>query len=318
MATVISGSDGITLEAGKNLKYSATSYITPENNVSGAEVSTAGVFTVKTGTTTPAERLRVDNFGNVGIGTNLPNSKLEVSNEIDISMGAGANGHVSIEGAGYGFGIALDSAGANLYTNSTARSIILGTNETERMRIDGSGNVLMGTTTPVNATSRLASHCQSGGISLETKSASDGYYPAIFYNTAGNAAGYIWATSTATTYATSSDYRLKELDVPMTGATERVKALRPINFAWKVDGSRVDGFFAHELAEVVPEAATGTKDAMRDEEYEVTPATETEAAVMATRSVPDYQGIDQSKLVPLLTATLQELIARVEALEGTV
>jgi hypothetical protein len=112
----------------------------------------------------------------------------------------------------------------------------------------------------------------------------------------------------------------------MTGATERVKALRPINFAWKVDGSRVDGFLAHEAAEVVPECVTGTKDAMRDEEYEVTTAieevrdedgnvtTEAVAAVMGTRSVPDYQGIDQSKLVPLLTAALQEAITKIEDL----
>tara|TARA_B110001469_G_scaffold114011_1_gene117690 strand:- start:29 stop:1717 length:1689 start_codon:yes stop_codon:yes gene_type:complete len=200
--------------------------------------------------------------------------------------------------------------------------------------------------------------------------------------------GSIQTSGSSTSYNTSSDYRLKEADVPMTGATERVKALRPINFAWKVDGSRVDGFFAHELAEVVPEAATGTKDAMRDEEYEVTPATgdvftagseagftevsaavkaepayydvdgnvikaeviaqeavheaydevaeivhfseveqpetleegqqwrETTAQVMGTRSVPDMQGIDQAKIVPLLTATIQELIARIEALEA--
>jgi len=159
--------------------------------------------------------------------------------------------------------------------------------------------------------------------------------------------GHISVDTTSTSYNTSSDYRLKEDDVPMTGATERVKALRPINFAWKASGSRVDGFFAHELAEVVPEAATGTKDAMMDEEYEVTPAVYedvttpaveavldedgmviTEAveeytesvlvteAVMGTRSVPDYQGIDQSKLVPLLTATIQELIARIEILEA--
>jgi hypothetical protein len=112
----------------------------------------------------------------------------------------------------------------------------------------------------------------------------------------------------------------------MTGATERVKALRPINFAWKSDGSRVDGFLAHEAAEVVPECVTGTKDAMRDEKYEVTPAveevrdedgnvtTEAVAAVMGTRSVPDYQGIDQSKLVPLLTAALQEAITKIEDL----
>jgi hypothetical protein len=149
-----------------------------------------------------------------------------------------------------------------------------------------------------------------------------------FRNAADASVGQVKSTASATIFATSSDYRLKEDDVAMTGAIERVKALRPINFAWKLDGSRVDGFFAHELAEVVPEAATGSKDAMMDEEYEVTPAveevkdedgnvtTEAVAAVMGTRSVPDYQGIDQSKLVPLLTATIQELIARIEALEG--
>jgi len=90
MATVISGSDGITLEAGKNLKYSATSYITPENNVSGAEVSTAGVFTVKTGTTTPVERLRVDNTGNVGVNTNSPNAGLQVALGLSTAGGPAA------------------------------------------------------------------------------------------------------------------------------------------------------------------------------------------------------------------------------------
>jgi hypothetical protein len=108
----------------------------------------------------------------------------------------------------------------------------------------------------------------------------------------------------------------------MTGATDRVKLLKPCNFEWISDGTRVDGFLAHEAQEVVPEAVHGTKDAMMDEEYEVTPAVvdaegnETTAAVMGTRSVPDLQGIDQSKLVPLLTATIQELIARIEALEN--
>ena len=101
----------------------------------------------------------------------------------------------------------------------------------------------------------------------------------------------------------------------MSGATAQTKLLKPCNFDWIVGGN-VNGFLAHELAEVVPEAVTGTKDAMMDEEYEVTPATDTEEAVMGTRSVPDMQGIDQSKLVPLLTATIQELIARIEALEA--
>ena len=90
-----------------------------------------------------------------------------------------------------------------------------------------------------------------------------------------------------TAYNTSSDYRLKENVTPMSGATARVKLLKPCNFDWISTGENVDGFLAHEAQEVVPEAVSGTKDAMRDEEYEVTPATDTEAAVMGTRSVPD-------------------------------
>ena len=138
----------------------------------------------------------------------------------------------------------------------------------------------------------------------------------VFENNSGTAVGTITVSTSATAYNTSSDYRLKTDVQPMTGAADRVKLLKPCNFEWISDGTRVDGFLAHEAQEVVPECATGTKDAMRDEEYEVTAATDTEAAVMGTRSVPDMQGIDQSKLVPLLTATIQELIARIEALEN--
>jgi hypothetical protein len=195
----------------------------------------------------------------------------------------------------------------------------------ERMRIDSAGNVLF------NATSTSASqgsYFQGGRGSLLLKNSTTSPSHCLQFINPNGTVGQIFTNGSATTYSTSSDYRLKEDAVPMTGATERVKALRPINFAWKVDGSRTDGFFAHEAQEVVPECSTGSKDAMRDEEYEVTPAVEeikdedgnvtTEAipAVMGTRSVPDYQGIDQSKLVPLLTATIQELIARIEALEG--
>ena len=153
-------------------------------------------------------------------------------------------------------------------------------------------------------------------ISGTTTSSSDVFK---FYNPNGEV-GKISTNGSSTSYATSSDYRLKEDDQPMVGSIDRLKALRPINFAWKADGSRVDGFFAHEAGEVVPECVHGTKDAMMDEEYEVTPAvmdgdTVVTEAVMGTRSVPDYQGIDQSKLTPLLVAALQEAIARIEVLE---
>ena len=153
-----------------------------------------------------------------------------------------------------------------------------------------------------------------------TTSTADKYH-AQFIN--GNGlVGHIKTNGSATAYNTSSDYRLKTDAQPMTGASDRVLALKPVNFEWIADGTRVDGFLAHEAQAVVPEAVTGTKDAMKDEEYEVTPAVldddgnVTTEAVMGTRSVPDMQGIDQSKLVPLLTAALQEALARITALEA--
>jgi hypothetical protein len=127
---------------------------------------------------------------------------------------------------------------------------------------------------------------------------------------------------------------LKENVVPMSDALQRIGNLKPSRFNFISDDSVVvDGFIAHEVQEVVPEAISGEKDAMREEEYEVTPAVldddgnELTPAVMGTRSVPDYQGIDQAKLTPLIVAAVQELMkftldenqklaARIEALEN--
>ena len=138
--------------------------------------------------------------------------------------------------------------------------------------------------------------------------------------------GSIVTSGLATSYNTSSDYRLKENVVDLTGASARVNQLNPSRFNWTVDDTNttIDGFLAHEVATVVPEAIIGTKDAMRDEEYEVTPAVldedgnVTTEAVMGTRSVPDYQSIDQSKLVPLLTAALQEALTEIASLKTRV
>jgi len=142
-----------------------------------------------------------------------------------------------------------------------------------------------------------------------------------FYNANGNV-GYISTSGSSTSYNTSSDYRLKENVVPMTGSIDRLKALNPSRFNFIADAdTTVDGFLAHEAQEVVPEAITGTKDAMMTEEYEVTPAVMdgedvVTEAVMGEREVEDYQGIDQSKLVPLLVSALQEAVSRIETLEA--
>ena len=106
--------------------------------------------------------------------------------------------------------------------------------------------------------------------------------------------------TSAVAYNTSSDYRLKENVVDMTGSVDRLKQLKPSRFNFITDGpSRtVDGFIAHEVSSVVPEAITGIKDAV-DAENNIIP-----------------QGIDQSKLVPLLVGAIKELTARMEALEA--
>ena len=215
--------------------------------------------------------------------------------------------------------------------------LTFGWSGSERMRIDADGNVLIGTSTPLRNNRERLEIKHTAGEALLThtndltyahwttkslQSTGGTHYVAWFANASGTNVGKITHNNTATSYTTSSDYRLKENVTPMSEATAAVKLLKPCNFDWIQDGSNVNGFLAHELAEVVPEAVTGTKDAMMDEEYEVTPAVvddeglETTAAVMGTRSVPDMQGIDQAKLVPLLTATIQELIARIEALEN--
>ena len=146
--------------------------------------------------------------------------------------------------------------------------------------------------------------------------ASDG--DAVVFRRNATTVGSISVTSSATAYNTSSDYRLKENVVELTGALDRISQLKPSRFNFIADAeTTVDGFLAHEVQDIVPEAITGEKDAT--EEYEITPevlddeGNVIEEAVMGTRDV--YQGIDQSKLVPLLVASIQELKAEIEELK---
>jgi hypothetical protein len=189
----------------------------------------------------------------------------------------------------------------------------------EAMRIDSNGRLLVNQTSTNGQGYIQVSNTGGSALNVERKGAGP---TVIFYET-GSDVGSIDITASSTSYTTSSDYRLKENNVNITDGITRVKQLTPYRFNFIADAdTTVDGFFAHEVQSVVPEAISGTKDAMRTEEYEVTPAVLDDdgnvvtEAVMGTREVPDYQGIDQSKLVPLLTAALQEAIQRIEALEA--
>jgi hypothetical protein len=123
----------------------------------------------------------------------------------------------------------------------------------------------------------------------------------IYFQTTTTELGKIRINGAGVAYDTTSDYRLKENVEPITGAIDRVQALKPwrFNFISHPDVT-VDGFIAHEAQAVVPECVTGTKDEVDAD------------------GKPVYQGIDQSKLVPLLTAALQEAIGRIETLEAEV
>jgi len=331
---------------------------------------------------TQIQAATIDSEGRVGIGTSSPTRNLTVHGGAGNSIFALQNNST---GAAVDDGFQIQLVGNDIYQyNYDNGFMVFGTNNAEAMRIDSSGSLLVGTTDTslFNNTSGAGSKIGTGAIELAITSSEALYLNrmgtdgrVVNIRKAGTFIGGIDVSSSAVAYNTSSDYRLKEDVQPMSGATDRLKELKPVNFAWKVDGSRVDGFIAHEAQEVVPESVTGSKDAMQTEEYEVTPAVyedvitpaveavegveaveaveavaavyddegllvseaieaveavegvdavEAQAettesvlvseAVMATRSVPDYQGIDQSKLVPLLTAALQEAITKIESL----
>ena len=120
----------------------------------------------------------------------------------------------------------------------------------------------------------------------------------------GNSNGFVGSittSGTATAYNTSSDYRLKEnVNYDWDGTTE-LKKLKPAKFNFKADtDTTVQGFLAHEVSSIVPEAIAGDKDAED------------------TDSNPIYQGIDQSKLVPLLVKSLQEALTEIDTLKTKV
>ena len=168
---------------------------------------------------------------------------------------------------------------------------------TERMRISNDGTVYVGTTSKTGE-----------GIALEDTSNGGRLYigrnnndSVAEFQYSGTRVGQINVTSTSTSYITSSDYRLKENVVPLTGAIDRLQQIPVHRFNFIVDPDKtVDGFIAHEAQAVVPECVTGEKDAVDD------------------NGNPVYQGIDQSKLVPLLTAALQEAVAEIKALKDRV
>ena len=147
------------------------------------------------------------------------------------------------------------------------------------------------------------------GVMHYYKSISTGGYYANIFLSANTTVGSIFFNSGGTQFNTSSDYRRKENVVSLTDGISKLKQLKPYRFNFKDNPSEtVDGFLAHEAQEIVPHTVTGTKD-------QVSTSKDVDAGIATTVGEPIYQQMDLSKLVPLLTASLQELNTKVETLE---
>jgi len=273
------------------------------------------------GSGSPTERMRIRQNGYVGIGTggNDPDTNLHVQSLYDTTLRLASTRNSNAWTPGQSIGriemYSADGTAPGASVRASIDAVVESTNgavidlvfrsgsNSEAMRINSNGNLLVGSQTAVTSVGTYGLQLYTGsgfqGRINAGKTAS-GTVSALANYHNGSYVGGVTYSNTATAFPTSSDYRLKEDWRPMENSIDRVKELNPVNFAWKLDGTRVDGFLAHEAQEVVPEAVIGEKDAVDAE------------------GNPEYQGIDQAKLVPLLTSALQEAIVKIESLEARV
>jgi hypothetical protein len=266
----------------------------------------------------PYEALTIRSNGYVGIGTTSPAQKLHVAGAIQGGTASSVSGQIYLYSNSNDTRCDLSNTGTEFKIAATYLStggykpITFYTSDAERMRIDSSGNLLIGTTTSVSKVT-----CQNlggdafgavinatGTAFYASSSGQSNTMTAAFFSTNYGGVGSITCGAT-TAYNTSSDYRLKDNITPMTGALAVVGQLKPCTYTWKADGSSGQGFIAHELQEVVPDCVTGEKDAVNED-----------GTIKA-------QGIDTSFLVATLTAAIQEqqaiindLKVRIETLES--
>lgn len=305
------------------------------------------IFSSNDATNGIVDVMTLDNSGFVGIGTTTPSSYnsygdnlvVASSTHTGITIAAGTSSQSTLmfaDGTGgtaaYRGRVGYAHAGDYMEFHTAAA---------ERMRINSAGEVTIAATAVSPFMLNVGGTASDAIRPMNLTVASTAARTQIaFNNTAGNV-GAISTSGTSTTYATSSDYRLKENVVTDWDATTRLKQLRPSRFNFISDAdTTVDGFLAHEVSDIVPEAITGEKDATETlsnvvldtynnviatniEEDDWTAGKTGDNAIYpsdstweASHTRPVYQAIDQAKLVPLLVKTIQELEARITTLEN--
>ena len=269
------------------------------------------------------ERMRITNTGSVGINETSPDFSGFGSNggglELD-DVGSSFTAVKVSQGSTGNLYLAASTGAGYLWQHSNS-PLIIGTNNAERIRIqDGTGRMGINSVgIAYSSSEKLSLYNDNFGFGIKAaytgmgiwNTESSGGYIAFAYGSGGAAGGSISYSGGTTSYNTSSDYRLKENVDYTWDATTRLKQLKPARFNWISDDTDtlIDGFLAHEVSSIVPEAVTGEKDA-------VYTAEEAENSAGAEAGDIKVQVMDNAKLVPLLVKTIQELEARVKILEG--
>ena len=270
-----------------------------------------------------ATAITIDSSENVGIGTSSPTFNNgtglhlnSATTDCRFHITNSATGSTASDGA-Y---IVSGGTGDMLVINMENSDMLFYTNALERMRIANSGKLMINTTSDLG-NSQGVLHVKGKSVSnIARFGAGSNGEEVVFVNASNSQVGSIAVNASSTSYNTSSDHRLKENVIDLDDATTRVKQLQPkrFNFISEPD-TTIDGFLAHEVSSIIPEAVKGTHNEVEvwkeGEELPEGVSVGDNKLDYEGNTIPKYQGIDQSKLVPLLTASLKEAIAKIEELE---
>ena len=243
------------------------------------------------------ERMRIDGSGNVGIGTSSPTKRLTIgdSDATAFIASGGNNTHLTLSANGGSGAVILRTGGTNGDPDTT----------TERMRVDSSGNLLVGksitntntnglTVSPNDFISYTNSATDSGDRCMLLNRHAVNAGDLLSFRTQNADRGIISFNGSVMSYGGTSDYRLKENIKPMENGLERLNRLNPVSFNWKETGINSEGFIAHEVQEVFADVVTGEKDGKQ------------------------MQTVDYGRITPLLVKAIQEQQEQIETLKSEI